>query len=461
MADRFEFAEFEKWYDDHCRRYLEPARLAAAKALDEFLDERFRERDRLRIRVTPGRVKRSSRVWQKLNLDSYANEVRCVDDIPRVIDDLVGLRLVCTNDSDARGVFELLRGLDRWVDGTTPVLAVEQSSERDYVSDVKPSGYRALHINLFTSVNIGMQREVVRCELQIRTLLQDSWGELTHEDTYKPGGAIPPLVDTLSRRMADLLSTLDDLAQDVRDELDRLSEEAVESELVGDRKPVVLPSEQLVRMHEAVAQFLRRRIELLDAPIDLASLAWEVQREFGQGVIDGWLGHGSFKHLLVSSVENLRISSVGPSFVVPAGHDFLVPDKQPSAKSNQCPPAISVLKNIDRGLPILATEEWKRHYRWLASALALSATDRVVDIAALNSITRLARDEAKLSDVRVARANLDYIGKSLMFNKLMERGMSAEAVATAFADSVIKRVGDVFEVDDHQRLELRAWLGAD
>ena len=68
-------------------------------------------------------------------------------------------------------------------------------------------------INLKTAVNAGLSREVVACELQLRTLLQESWGELTHEDTYKPGSSALRLVTTLSRRMADLLATLDDMAE--------------------------------------------------------------------------------------------------------------------------------------------------------------------------------------------------------------------------------------------------------
>jgi len=66
----------------------------------------------------------------------------------------------------------------------------------------------------------------------VRTLLQDSWGELTHEDTYSKSGELPPLVEVLSTRMADLLATLDDIAEDLRNELDRI-DEAIVTETAG------------------------------------------------------------------------------------------------------------------------------------------------------------------------------------------------------------------------------------
>ena len=47
---------------------------------------------------------------------------------------------------------------------------------------------------------------VIQQHYQVRTVLQDSWGELTHEDTYSKAGESPPLVEILSTRMADLLA---------------------------------------------------------------------------------------------------------------------------------------------------------------------------------------------------------------------------------------------------------------
>lgn len=97
--------------------------------------------------------------------------------------------------------------------------------EDDYIKDPKESGYRALSLLVGVPVAIGDHTEHVTCEIQIRTLLQHAWGELTHEDTYKPEAKVPELFALLSKRLANTLAALDEIAQDVRNELDRLQTE--------------------------------------------------------------------------------------------------------------------------------------------------------------------------------------------------------------------------------------------
>jgi ppGpp synthetase/RelA/SpoT-type nucleotidyltranferase len=305
----FTFDQFGDWYDTYRARFLEPALTAGVQALNQLLDRELSERDGVRIEVRPGRVKSKTRTWQKLNA-KYGDAVQTPADTPRVVDDLVGLRVVCTNSSDQQRLIELLADLDTWSEGDKPVLAVHsKESEKDYRSSFKPSGYRAYHIKLCTSVAWATERHVIVCELQVRTLLQASWGELTHEDTYKPGSEPPPLVQTLSRRMADLMATLDDMAQDLRDALESAADAATEpaaTSAAADAEttttPVgaetVSPTALLEASREAAYRFLSERIATLRRPVDLASLAWEMRREFGEGIVNGWLGHGSFKGLL-------------------------------------------------------------------------------------------------------------------------------------------------------------------
>ena len=217
----FSHDSFSIWFDEYAKKYLEPAREAAVKALNEHLNAEMPESQRVRVKVSPGRVKGEGRTWRKLQLPKYSLAVARLDDVPKVIDDLVGLRVTCNNKSDVQRVMEAIGLLPIYQDGSEPVLAREDGSLRDYIKNPKESGYRAMHVNLCTSVPSGLSRKVVTCELQVRTLLQDGWGELTHEDTYKAGSSPPPLVAMLSRRMADLLATVDGIADDVSQELDR------------------------------------------------------------------------------------------------------------------------------------------------------------------------------------------------------------------------------------------------
>jgi hypothetical protein len=102
----------------------------------------------------------------------------------------------------------------------------EEKVWEDYIEVPKPSGYRAVHLLVEVDVPQGSHFVAVVCEIQIRTLLQHSWGELTHEDTFKPGVQVPRLVTSLSKRLATALAVLDEIAQDLRDELEKIEIDA-------------------------------------------------------------------------------------------------------------------------------------------------------------------------------------------------------------------------------------------
>lgn len=221
-GDTLGYAEFGAWYDRYAADVLDPALDRAMDALQRELDDALSERDLARIRSISGRVKSKRRTWRKVNQPRYRRQISSVDDIPVVIDDLVGMRLTCTNLRDIEMVQVALEGLPATPSKRRP-LGLDPTSERDYVEQPKPSGYRGWHVNL----GVHHDGVPVTCELQVRTVLQDSWGELTHEETYSKDGALPPLVDVLSTRMADLLAILDDIAEDLRTELDRIDQEAV------------------------------------------------------------------------------------------------------------------------------------------------------------------------------------------------------------------------------------------
>jgi hypothetical protein len=247
--------------------------------------------------------------------------------VPALIDDLVGVRIVCNNLSDIATVQAMLADLPG-SDGLPGFgMAAEQGSEKRYVDAPKDSGYRAFHVNLVTQVPGLSGLTPVRGELQVRTLLQDGWGELTHEDTYKPGVQLPPLVTTLARRMADLLATVDDLAQTSgssstglrrapsRTPLRRLRPPKRRSQISQPSAPDAAgaASPALVMAETA------RIVSELTQPASLASIAALLQGLFGTALRDGWAGHGSFKALLVAAVPGVQIVKVGPGYVVPPG----------------------------------------------------------------------------------------------------------------------------------------------
>jgi ppGpp synthetase/RelA/SpoT-type nucleotidyltranferase len=443
----FSYDEYSEWFDQYSRHFLQPARIAAATALNELLDRELPEPQRVRIRVGPGRVKSKARTWKKLN-DKYRGEVQSTGDIPAAVDDLVGMRVVCTNKSDVDRLVEVLDGLERYSRGDDPVLSIHPDSTKDWRAAPKSSGYRAYHLNLCTSVPQATTRHVVVCELQIRTLLQDSWGELTHEDTYKPGGEPPALVETLSKRMADLMATLDDIAEDLRSELDMLAEDSLEGSQSGATGVAVSHN------REAAEAYLSERIEALNRPTPLATLAWELQREFGPEVSDSWLGHGTFKNFLHAMAPDARVSSDGPSYVLPAGFDISAYDNFPHG----VPRVVSLLKDADRMFPLISSEHWLLLYEALADATSELHWMGAIDRKALNELTRTARDTSNAAGKdHMSRVQLAYIATALQIGLKLKPEMSASEIEDEFVGWMLQRASGM-GLPQADCEELERWL---
>lgn len=446
VALPFNYEEFVRWFDEHFDRF-DRARDNAHQALIALLNRDLPEPQRIRVRVEQGRVKGLQRTWRKL-IAKYADRVTSLAEIPAVIDDLVGIRIVCTNHSDLRRVIDALDTLRNYDGTSAPVLERIPVSERNYLNEPKQSGYRAYHVNLCTAVNVGTDRHPVTCEVQVRTLLQNSWGELTHEDTYKPGGRVPPLVDTLSLRIADLMATLDDLAEDLRTELDRQQEVALE-ETPADQAE----GDQALGTAEAAQKRLIELTSTLERPTPLASLAWELQTEFGQDITNGWFGYGNFKGLLLASVPDIRLSSEGPSYVLPAG--FSLETYKP--QDRELPAAIALLHDADQSFPLVDSDRWPILYAALAEATRALHWKGDADIRVVNELTRSARDRTIGTAAQLPRRPVNYVALALHFANKLTPNMSADEVEGEFVRWTTRRA-DALNLPREELANLDLWL---
>ena len=122
--------------------------------------------------------------------------------------DLIGGRVVCNNVEDVHRFAELLKDQHLITWGEFDV--------QDYTSKPNEGGYRALHVNFRLDVGEHpLQPELIPCEVQIRSRLQDAWAELAHDDIYKQ----PDLPEDLRARakdLAEVLAAADRIASDIR-----------------------------------------------------------------------------------------------------------------------------------------------------------------------------------------------------------------------------------------------------
>lgn len=103
-----------------------------------------------------------------------------------VIHDLVGARITCWFLNDCHEILTTIKKSGHF--------EVLEKSVEDYINQPKKSGYRGLHLLTNVSYDNVQQNETgeivpavdkMICEIQIRTRLQDAWGDMTHDLYYR------------------------------------------------------------------------------------------------------------------------------------------------------------------------------------------------------------------------------------------------------------------------------------
>ena len=117
-----------------------------------------------------------------------------------VIRDAIGLRVVCAFLDDVYAMRDALASAD----------GAQVVTEKDYIKNAKPNGYRSYHMIL--------RLDGYYAEIQLRTISMDTWAALEHHMTYKkakPGSA--DLIRAELKRCADELASTDVSMQTLRD----------------------------------------------------------------------------------------------------------------------------------------------------------------------------------------------------------------------------------------------------
>lgn len=165
------------------------------------------------------RIKEQSRAAAKIELKLSQSGLapQSTSDVEDLISDWVGVKITCNTSSDAQVVINKLSALCERAGNPTFATKDGKPDVADYIKSPKPSGYRAYHAVLLVPAHYRAEPCAVRVEVQIKTRLQDAWGELTHESFYKAGAHRVPSAfhNTLAKTMADLLEVVDKYADDL------------------------------------------------------------------------------------------------------------------------------------------------------------------------------------------------------------------------------------------------------
>lgn len=218
---------------EHRREAWESAALEMKLWLKQQQRDLLKAQDISRLDVDGHRIKDPARTLAKLtervteDPDVVISSWRDVEDQIR---DIVGVKVLCKSPRDQVMMFDALRDPGQLGD----FVLIE---EKNYVDPPKPSGYRAAHVTL----QIPVDDDPVYAEIQVKTRLQDAWSELTHEDMYKPGAAMKPseLHAEFARAMANMLATVDDMADVLAVELSALTNPEPERLAAADEHGII------------------------------------------------------------------------------------------------------------------------------------------------------------------------------------------------------------------------------
>jgi ppGpp synthetase/RelA/SpoT-type nucleotidyltranferase len=194
------FAQFEEHYDTHLKKRLREAR--------ELLDTRVRQLLENtpaieRQRLVESRVKTARSVFRKMQAWGLP-----LERIPAEMHDLVGCRVVCHHERDARRIAHAVEKLGGDI-------RCDAAATRDLIARPLRSGYRAIHLIVAIRLDDGPE---VLAEVQVRTVIQDAWAVLTHDDVYKRRD-VPPLVDSMFLAVARQLDAAQETVDALRREL--------------------------------------------------------------------------------------------------------------------------------------------------------------------------------------------------------------------------------------------------
>lgn len=140
------------------------------------------------------------------------------------ITDLAGVRVVCHYESDAAKVADAIRAGFNVIDHVDKTLGL----------GVDKMGYGGAHfiVTLGSGYSGARYKEIsdLRCEIQVRTVLQDAWAMISHQLSYKNEQSVPPRLQRDLNSVSALLEIAQRTFDSVREQRNTYVQEILEKE---------------------------------------------------------------------------------------------------------------------------------------------------------------------------------------------------------------------------------------
>ncbi len=179
----------------------------------EILNEELQEEHRYNpIEHIKGRIKTPESIVKKLKRHGVESTL---ENMIAYCNDIAGIRIICSFTSDIYKIAEMISAQN-----DITVLSV-----KDYIVNPKQSGYKSYHMIVGIPVYMSNRCELVKVEVQIRTVAMDFWASLEHKINYKFEGNAPDRISLELIECSDMVSQLDAKMLELNNEIQAISEQ--------------------------------------------------------------------------------------------------------------------------------------------------------------------------------------------------------------------------------------------
>lgn len=180
------------------------------------------------VRITT-RVKKLDSFLKKIEKDGWPQFYYPTE----VVKDFIGARVVCWFVDDVYGLLDFIKASNHFDIANEKINPI-----KDYIEKPQTAGYRAVHVfaeveyDSVQKVNehVVVKPEKILCEIQIRSTLQDAWGDITHEFFYKAKnlGVNDSALEGFLADVSHRLATEDRTLMKFRDTYQKLTDKKLE-----------------------------------------------------------------------------------------------------------------------------------------------------------------------------------------------------------------------------------------
>lgn len=178
LIERLTSNKFKDFFEENAKplqtlfTYYECALMEVETKFKVLNQEFSLSREYSPIETIKSRLKTLDSLIEKVNRN---NLPLSVDSIEKNIEDIAGLRVICSFPEDIYTVADCLMQQD-------DVTLVDC---KDYIKKPKENGYRSLHLIISVPIYLEHEKRDMKVEVQLRTISMDFWASLEHKLKYK------------------------------------------------------------------------------------------------------------------------------------------------------------------------------------------------------------------------------------------------------------------------------------